>query len=107
MTGKIVIIMLISVIMVLTDFKRKRDRQKAIKASLLFVYTFSILYAGMITRAVPPLFALHLLLVLICWGVTALYIIKDKLYIWIYALPILNIILLFILNFLEGARYEG
>ena len=106
MTGKIVIIMLISVVLVLMDFKRKGDREKAVKASLLFIYTFSILYAGMITRAVPPLFALHLLLVLICWGATALYIFKERLYLWIYALPLLNIALLFILNFIEGARYD-
>ena len=106
MTSKIVILMLISLGLVLFDFKRKKDKQRTIKISLLFVYTFSILYAGMITRAIPALFALHILLILICWGATVLYIIKDKLYLWIYALPLLNIALVFLLNFIEGARYN-
>ena len=106
MTSKIVILILISAIFIGLDFKRKRDRKKSIIASVLFIYTFSILYAGMITRAIPPLFALHLLSTLLCWGATIIYIFKNRLYLWIYALPLLNVATLFLLNFLEGARYD-
>ncbi len=106
MTGKIVLLMLLSILLLLFDFKRKRDKQKSIRASLLFLYTFTIFYAGMITRSIPPLFAVHILVILLSWGATVLYIIRDKLYLWIYALPLLNIALVFALNFLEGARYN-
>ena len=106
MLGKIIIFMLLSLVLLLVDFKIKRDRQKSLKALLIFLYTFAIFYGGMVTRAIPALFAFHILLILICWGATVLYIIKDRLYLWIYALPLLNIALVFILNFLEGARYN-
>ena len=106
MISKVVILMLISAIIVGIDFKQKRDKKKSLIAFVLFIYTFSILYAGMITRAIPPLFAIHLLLIILCWLATLIYIFKNRLYLWIYALPILNIAMLFLLNFLEGARYN-
>jgi len=105
--GRVVIIALISIVMVLLDYFKSRDLKKTLIASGLFIYVFTLFFVGMITREILPLFVIHIVLIIVAWGSVAWYLIRGKIYPLIYILPLLNIALVFVLNFLEGSRYES
>lgn len=106
MVARVVIIALISIVMLLLDYFKSRDLKKTLIASGLFIYIFTLFFVGMITREILPLFVVHIVLIIVAWGSVVWYLIRGKIYPLIYILPLINIALVFVLNFLEGSRYE-
>jgi len=104
--GRVVIIALISIVMVLLDYFKSRDLKKTLIVFGLFIYVFTLFFVGMITREILPLFVVHIVLIIFAWGSVVWYLIRGKIYPLIYILPLLNIALVFVLNFIEGSRYE-
>jgi len=104
--ARVVIIALISIVMLLLDYFKSRDLKKTLIASGLFIYIFTLFFVGMITREILPLFVVHIVLIIVAWGSVVWYLIRGKIYPLIYILPLINIALVFVLNFLEGSRYE-
>jgi len=104
--GKVIIITLVSIAMLLLDYFKSRDLKKTLIAFGLFIYIFTLFFVGMVTREILPLFVVHIVLIIVAWGSVVWYLIRGRIYPLIYILPLINIALVFVLNFIEGSRYE-
>lgn len=104
---KAILFFLLSVAFIFIDYRKNKNYKKSIIASIILLYIFAIGYSGGIaTRAIAPLFFLHLLAVVVGYLAFLYYLLKEKLLWYIFFLPIVTIVLYITLNFLDGSRYE-
>ncbi len=106
--GRVIILTIITVAIIFLEYKKRKNLKKSIIAIVLFGYILMSGYSGYIlTKVIAPLFFIHLLAILLCYIALIYYIIKDKLYWQIFLIPIFTIAGYFILNYIDGSRYEG
>ena len=107
MVGRVILFVLITFLFIFLDFKRKKDYKKSILSIAIFIFIISLGYMGYILmRAVAPMFVIHILFVISAYGALLWYLLRDKLYYYIVASPILTVAIYFIMNYIEGSRYE-
>jgi hypothetical protein len=105
--SKIIIVALMTFGIILLDYKKRKDIKKSIFATLIFAYIISIGFSGFtLTRAIPPLFFIHIIATILSYFSLLYYIFKDRLIWQITILPIVTIAIYIALNFIEGSRYE-
>ncbi len=106
MKGKIIVWLVLTIILIGWDFYRHRDIGKTFTAFGTFVWISSMAVIGITMRPVLPIFAAHYILILISWAALVYYLWRGKYYWWIFALPVLTVLVFIGLDFLEGSRYE-
>jgi len=105
--SKIIIVALLTIAILIFDYKKNKNLKKTLTASLLFSYIIAIGFSGItLTRAMPFLFFIHMLAVIVAYASLIYYIFREKLYWQILILPLIIIAIYVGLNFLEGSRYE-
>jgi len=93
---------------ILLDYKREKDIKKSLFAIGLLFYLFSIGYSGaVLMRAIPPLFFVHIMGIIIGYFGFIFYLWRDKFLWYLLLSPLVPIIFYIILNFLDGSRYEA
>jgi len=108
MAGRVILFTLITFLFIFLDFKKRKNYKKSILAIAIFIFIVSLGYMGYILmRAVAPIFIIHILLVILAYGALLWYLLRDKLYYYIVASPALTVAIYFIMNFIEGSRYES
>jgi hypothetical protein len=105
---KAILFFLLSVAFIFIDYRKNKNYKKSIRASIILLYIFAIGYSGGIaTRAIAPLFFLHLLAVVASYLAFLYYLLKEKLLWYIFLVPLATIGIYIVLNFLDGSRYEA
>ncbi len=105
--SKAILLFLLSVVFILLDFRKSRKYKKSFMAFILLTYILTIGYSGAIaTRAIAPLFFIHLLAVIVSYIAFLYYLLREHLLWYIFLLPLATIGFYIALNFLDGSRYE-
>ena len=78
----IVLLPLIVIAFIYIMFKRDGDVKKAVISSLLLVGVITLSIMGNIMRSIIPLFLTHIVAIIIAYGATIYYILKEK-FIWL------------------------
>ena len=105
--ARVIILVLITLAIIFFQYKKEQNLKKSIIATALFVYLLIVGYSGYILmRIVPPLVFAHLIAVIAGYLAIFYYLFKDRLYIYIFLLPLITIAIYFGLNYVEGSRYE-
>lgn len=89
------VLLLIVVALIYNSYKKSNNKEELFKSIL---YVLSVLFFTYITKAIiihKPIFVLHLALVLLSWGGLFLYLVKDRLNIWMIFAPIVSTVLFF------------
>ncbi len=105
--GRVVVLTIITVALIYLEYKKRKNLKKSLIAIAIFGYILLVGYSGFITtRAIRPIFFIHILSVISSYFVLIYYLLKDKLYWQILLLPLFTIGSYFLLDFVDGSRYE-
>lgn len=105
---RLVLLFLISLALIVFNYKKERQLQKSLLLLFILLYIFSIGYSGAIlTRAIPPLFFAHIIALVIGYIGFILYLWRDKLRWYFLLAPLLPIATYILLNYFDGSRYEA
>ena len=89
------ILLLLVVVSIYFSYKKSRDKKQLLK-SIGFV--MAVLFFTYISKAIivhKPIFVLHLALVMLSWSGLFLYLVKDRLRLWMILAPLVSTILFF------------
>ena len=74
----IVLLPLVVIVFIYIMFKRDRDIKKAIISSFLLLAVVALAIMGNIMRSIPPLFLTHIVAVIVAYGATIYYVLREK-----------------------------
>ncbi|NOZ91597.1 MAG: hypothetical protein GXO60_09965 [Epsilonproteobacteria bacterium] len=100
----IIIAILIGVGLPILNYKRDRDLKELFISLLLLGGIVSLIIVGNVMRSVLPFFLAHIIALVLAYGSYILYLIRDKLYWYIYLLPFTTLGLYVIVAFI-GNRH--
>lgn len=106
MKAIIVFGILISVVAIFWQYRRKKDFKKLLLSISTLALIISLAIIGNITRTIVPIFMTHIVLVLISWGALMLYIMRGRYYWWVILSPAVTILLFLTLELLTGSRHD-
>ena len=72
-------------------YKRERNLKKMLFSSTLLVGLISLGVVGNVMRSLMPLFMTHLIALIFAYGGLLIYILKDRIYWYLYLFPVLTI----------------
>ena len=105
---RIVLLFALSLLFIAIDYKKRQNGKKTVIALLLLLFIFGVGFSGTIlTRAIAPLFFIHLFALLASYLAFIYYLFKEHFLWYIFILPIITITIYIALNYLEGSRYEA
>jgi len=106
MKARIVIAVLVTLGIFFYKYKKDKDIKKLIIALISFVAIISLAVVGNLTRPVIPIFAAHIILIIISWGAVVYYQWSGKYYWWIIFSPVVTIALFLGLEYLTGSGHD-
>ena len=107
MVARVVILSLVTFLFIFLDYKKRKNIKKSLLAIFIFIFILCAAYMGWILmRIVAPIFVIHMLFIIAAYLALLWYLLRDKLYYYIVALPLLTIAIYFLLNYIDGSRYE-
>ncbi len=106
--GRVVVLTLVTLLVIFLLYKRDENIKKALISIALFGYILTMGYSGYIlTKSIRVIFFIHILSLIASYLALIYYIFKNRLYWKIFILPIVTMGSYFILNYIDGARYEA
>ncbi len=106
MKALIVVSVLVTVGLIVLQYKRERRILNMVISLGSFALLISLGIVGNITRPIVPLFLAHLVLVVFSWFGLLYYILRHRYLWWAILSPAVTILLFVALSLLEGSRYE-
>lgn len=105
---RLLLLFILSVAFIALKYAKEKSLKKTLVAVVLLLYIFSIGYsAGILTRAVAPLFFAHIITLIAAYIGFILYLFKDRFLWYLLLLPILPLLFYILLNYIDGSRYEA
>jgi hypothetical protein len=105
---KLIIIALLTLALIGYDYKKNQNLKKSLTAVAVFIFILSVGFSGFVlTRAVLPLFFMHIVTSILAYMALVYYILKNRLYWQMVILPAVTVAIYVALNFIEGSRYEA
>jgi len=104
--SRLIFWILLTLGLIALEYWKRRRWRRTLLAAASFGWILSLGFAGMTLRPILPLFALHLTLLALAWGALLYYLYRGRYLWWAFAAPLGSLALFWILNFLEGSRYE-
>jgi hypothetical protein len=99
-----IIAILIGIGLPILIYKRNRELKELLISFLLLGGIVALLIVGNVTRAVLPIYLTHIVTIILAYISYIIYIVKNRLYWYIYFLPLANLIFYVILAFV-GNRH--
>jgi glycopeptide antibiotics resistance protein len=106
MKALIVLTVLLTLAVILLQYRREKNFTHTLIALLSFGIVISFAVAGNVTRPIIPLYLAHFVLVIMAWGGVLYYLFRRRFLWWLILSPAVTIILFVALSLLEGSRYE-
>jgi len=107
MFGKILIFFLANLVIFFLNYKKEKNIKKTFFSTILLLYILAMGYVGYISlRLIIPLLFAHFVALILSYFAILIYIFKNRLYLWIFVMPLITFGLFFVLNFISGSRYE-
>jgi heme A synthase len=107
MFAKVLIFFLANLVIVYLNYKKEKNIKKSLIALTLLIYILIMGYIGYISlRLIFPLLFAHFLALSAGYFAILIYIFKNRLYKFVFVIPLITFASYFILNFISGSRYE-
>jgi len=107
MLGRVIVLTLITFAFIALDYKKRANLKKSLLTIVIYFAIIAMGYSGYILmRVVAPVMFIHFILLIGAYFALLWYLFRDKLYWQIIIAPIATFILYFVMNHIEGSRYE-
>jgi len=106
MKGLIIIAILLTVGIIVWQFKKNKDIKKLLISLGTFGFIVSLAVMGNLTRSVIPIYIAHLILIIGAWGSLLTYMYKDRYYWYVILSPVITIGLFLLLEMYTGSSNE-
>jgi len=100
----IIIAILIGIGLPILNYKRDKELKNLLISFLLLGGIISLIIVGNVMRSILPFFLAHIIALILAYGSYILYLIKGRLYWYIYLLPFSTLALYIIIAFI-GNRH--
>jgi len=87
-------------------YMRSKDHHKLFISLGLLLLLVAFSGVSILLRSMPPLFYLHMALIVFAWGGLIFYMIRDKLYWWSHVAPLGTLLLYLLLEEIMGSGHD-